>query len=39
MELALDVAKKLEKYLTVIPSNDEPAPEESGGPEHFDGEF
>lgn len=39
VDLALDVAKRLEKYLTIIPSDDEPAPEESGDSKHFDGEF
>ena len=39
VDLALDVAKKLEKYLTVIPSDDESAPGESSDPTNFDGEF
>lgn len=39
VDLALEVAKRLEKYLTVIPPNEEPAAEESGESGHFDGEF
>jgi hypothetical protein len=39
VDLALEVAKRLEKYLTVIPSDNSPAAEESGDSHHFDGEF
>lgn len=37
--LALEAAKRLEKYLTFMPSEDEPAPGESREPGNFDGEF
>lgn len=39
LDVTLDVAKKLEKYLTITPAEEEPAPEESIDPGNFDGEF
>jgi len=39
VDLALEVARKLEKYLTIIPDEEEPVPEESVDPGKFDGEF
>jgi len=39
VDVTLDVAKKLEKYLTVIPVEEEPASTESADPRNFDGEF
>jgi hypothetical protein len=39
VDLALEVAKRLEKYLTVIPSDDEPALGESAETGKFEGEF
>jgi hypothetical protein len=39
VDLALEVAKRLEKYLTIIPSDDEPAPEEAGDSGNSEGEF
>jgi hypothetical protein len=40
VDLALDVAKRLEKYLTIAPI-EEPIPEseQSGDQRNFDGEF
>jgi hypothetical protein len=40
LDLTLDVAKRFEKYLTVMPNQEQsPLPEELGDPGNFDGEF
>ncbi len=39
LDVTLDVAKKLEKYLTITPAEEEPALKKSVDPGNFDGEF